>query len=53
LIAQKAAAKEQADDANNIAQAARHALRVGFEKVTEPNELTGEASASTGFGSAA
>jgi hypothetical protein len=54
LAAQKEQAKAAQDDASNIAQAARHALRVGFEKAVEPEELTGSPYAqTTGFGSLA
>ena len=52
LQAQKDAAAEQRDDASNIARAARDVLREGFKKSVEPMELTGEPSATTGFGSA-
>jgi len=51
LLAQKAAMQSQQADAENIARAARDVLREGFKKATEPEELTGEPSATTGFGS--
>ena len=51
LVAQKAALQEQQADADNIARAARDVLRESFKKSTEPEDLTGEPSATTGFGS--
>ena len=51
LQAQKAAQQEAAADSENVARAARDVLREGFKKSVEPEELTGEPEATTGFGS--
>jgi hypothetical protein len=51
LQAQKAAQQQEAADAENVARAARDVLREGFKKSVEPEELTGEPEATTGFGS--
>ena len=52
LIAQKAQLQEQQSDASNVALAAREALRAGWKKAVEPEELTGDVNTSgVGLGS--
>lgn len=51
LQAQKDQAASERADSENIARAARDALREAFKKSVEPDELTGEPGATQGFGS--
>ena len=51
LEQQKFQQKQILLDSENTARAARDVLREGFKHAVEPEELTGEPSATTGFGS--
>jgi hypothetical protein len=53
LIAQKSQLQQQQEDANNIARAARDILREGFKASVAPENMTGEPTATQGFGSLA